>query len=758
MYKYSKQLSLVATALILAGCNSSDETPDYTPERPPASTDPIQECRTYQKADEVIVLGDNADLRTQSITIGATGDMHGRIFAYDYALDDVDVNAGFTKIATLLHEERAKADNMLMIDLGDTVQGNSAELFNDEPLHPVVETMNFMNYDLWVPGNHEFDFERDFLFRSLEGFEGSIISSNIVWDNNAITCKVPHDSEEIPFLPPYQVYDFNGAKVAVIGLTPSWVKVWQAASPENFKDLDFKDEFQAVETAVNNAIEKHNPDIVIGALHYGRKENGDGVHKIASELADKFDVIFMGHEHARFIEQVEKGSDFSLPMLEISENGDAEVEDKELSGLYNSKNRHEKVKVIEPGNWGWALAKAEIDLEKDSNGQWHIIDTTLSNIKVEDIHEDAALQNEMQWVHDDSVEDANTLIGEVSGNFTNSANGGADEATGEEQVLNGDGLRLYTTIHNAKLADAPLSALINDIQIMNIEEKGEDQNGNTIQVDVSAAAIFSDASNLFDGQPYMKKDSANLYMYDNELVAVSISGENLLDYMEWSYSYFNQYQDGDITVSFNPDMPAFNYDIFGGDIQYVVDISKQAREEDSEGNKVTDGKRISITSISGADFDLEATYTLAVNDYRYGTTMLGKGWITEEDNLWQSTNEPVYAIRDMLTEYVQTEGVLERSKFDYSNWYIKQYGIVADNGDITEQGSMIDTRETEQGEALWTQLQEKEICVIRAEAGARSSIHKSVNIKDESTYFANPAFEAGKEGDDLYQGCIFANQ
>ncbi|QIA62995.1 bifunctional metallophosphatase/5'-nucleotidase [Vibrio astriarenae] len=750
MYKFSKPLSLVAAALVVAGCNSSDD--NNTVVNPPVHLPELEVCKTFQNKSPMIVRGNNPDLFNQTITIGATGDMHGRIWAYDYALDAEDVNAGFTKIATLLHEERANAENMLMIDLGDTVQGNSAELFNSEPVHPVVETMNFMDYDLWVPGNHEFDFERSFLFRNLEGFKGSIISSNIIWEDNITECKT--EGQEIPLLPPYQVYEFNGARVAIVGLTPSWVKVWQAASPDNFRNLDFKDEFTSVESAVNEVIDVYNPDVVIGALHYGRKENGDGVHKIASKLADKFDVIFMGHEHARFIEQVEKDSDYTKEMLEISKAGEAEFEDKSISGEYNSENRHTKVKVIEPGNWGWALAKAEIELEKDDNGKWQIVDTTLSNLKVDEIEEDTALQAEMQWVHDESVADANELIGEVKGNFTNSANGGADEATGEEQVLNNDGLRLYTTIHNAKLADAPLSALINDIQIMNIEEKGPEG----IQVDVSAAAIFSDGSNLFHGQEYKKKDSANLYMYDNELVAVSIKGEQLKDYMEWSYSYFNQYVEGDITVSFNPDMPAFNYDIFGGTIKYVVDLSKQGRVEDSEGNKITDGERIEIVEIAGTDFDADATYTLAVNDYRYGTTMLAKGWITEADNLWQSTNEPVYAVRDMLTAYVDDKELLDRADFDYQNWYIKQYGIVEADGTITNPGSMIETRQDEgAGQDLWEQLQNKEICILRAEAGARSSIHKAVNINDASTYFANPLFGSA-EGDALYQGCIYANQ
>ncbi len=747
-------LSMMTSAVVLAGCNSSDDNVTTTP--PPSENPSVVECKTYHSTPEMIIKGDNPDLQRQTITIGATGDMHGRIYAYDYALDGVDVNAGFTKINTLINQERDAADNLLLIDLGDTVQGNSAELFNNEPIHPVVETMNFMGYDLWVPGNHEFDFERDFLDRSLKGFNGSIISSNIVWDREAVDCRVR--DTEIPFLPAFQMYDYNGAKVAVIGVTPEAVKNWQAASPDNFRNLDFNDELESVSNAVDDAIAQYQPDVVIGALHYGRKENGRGVHEIASKLADKFDVIFMGHEHARFIEQVEKGSDYTAEMLEISVDGEAQEEDKALSGVYNHTNRQTKVKVIEPGNWGWALAKAEIELERGKNGRWNIVDTTMSNITVADVEEEVLLQDEMRWVHEESVADANELIGEVTGNFTNATNGGADEATSEERVLNTDGLRLYTTIHNAKLADMPLTSLINDIQIMNIEAKAEDENGQPLTVDVSAAALFSDASNLFDGQDYRKKDSANLYMYDNELVAVEITGKNLLDYMEWSYSYFNQYQEGDITVSFNPDVPSFNYDIFGGSIKYVADLSQQAREEDSEGNKIIDGKRITITEIAGTDFDLEATYVLAVNDYRYGETMLAKGWITADDNLWQSTNETVYAVRDMLTAYVEEHGTLNRDEFESSNWYIKQYGEVSPFGTITKPGEMLQTRNRGEGAELWEKLQNKEICVLRDAADARSSIHLAVNVEDDTTWFANPAFSPEATIEALYEGCAYTNQ
>ena len=34
--------------------------------------------------------------------------MHGRLYAYDYAIDSVDSDAGLAKIQTLVKEERAK--------------------------------------------------------------------------------------------------------------------------------------------------------------------------------------------------------------------------------------------------------------------------------------------------------------------------------------------------------------------------------------------------------------------------------------------------------------------------------------------------------------------------------------------------------------------------------------------------------------------------------------------------------------------------
>lgn len=101
------------------------------------------------------------------ISLLGTSDLHGRIYAYDYATDSPDTDAGLAKIATLVKAERAKNPNVILMDCGDTVQDNSAELFNNLPVHPMVMAMNSMGYDTWTIGNHEFNFEKKRLLQRM---------------------------------------------------------------------------------------------------------------------------------------------------------------------------------------------------------------------------------------------------------------------------------------------------------------------------------------------------------------------------------------------------------------------------------------------------------------------------------------------------------------------------------------------------------------------------------------------------------------
>src|SRR5574340_1110576 len=103
-------------------------------------------------------------VETKSIVILGTSDLHGTIQNYDYFTDSVPSTSsgrGLTKIQTYVKSVIASNPNTILIDNGDTIQGNPlAYLFNmvetTEP-SPFALVMNKMNYVAATIGNHEFN-------------------------------------------------------------------------------------------------------------------------------------------------------------------------------------------------------------------------------------------------------------------------------------------------------------------------------------------------------------------------------------------------------------------------------------------------------------------------------------------------------------------------------------------------------------------------------------------------------------------------
>ena len=89
-------------------------------------------------------------------------------------------NNGLTRVATILKQQRKENKNVIVIDNGDLLQDNSAELFNDEPVHPLMRALNDLKYDVFVLGNHEFNFEKAFLERNIKEFKGAVLASNVI--------------------------------------------------------------------------------------------------------------------------------------------------------------------------------------------------------------------------------------------------------------------------------------------------------------------------------------------------------------------------------------------------------------------------------------------------------------------------------------------------------------------------------------------------------------------------------------------------
>ncbi|GAU77040.1 5'-nucleotidase C-terminal domain-containing protein [Fusibacter sp. 3D3] len=518
-----------------------------------------------------------------NISILGTSDLHGRIYPYEYATDSNDSDAGLAKIATVVKTLKAENPNSILFDCGDTVQDNSAELFNDLPVHPMIQAMNMIGYDAWVLGNHEFNFSMDFLNKNIAGFEGKVLAANIY----------KKETNE-RFVAPYEIFDIQGVKVAVVGMMPPNVPIWEASTPEHFAGLEFTNVLDETGKALKELEGKY--DVLVGAYHIGPEgEHGyDGIELVA-EKYPQFSVIFGGHAHSKYTNEI---------------NG---------------------VKLIEPGSYGWAVSKADISLTKE-NGKWSVKTVEVENVETAKADADPEILTAFKFVDERSLEEANKVVGQISADFIKNP----DYYTGKSEV---------TTLPTAQIMDTSVIDLINEVQMY------------YSKADISSAALFNFGSNLKQGV-FKKKDVAFIYKYDNTLMGVNITGENLLKYMEWSANYFNTYKEGDLTISFNPDVRGYNYDMFSG-ITYEIDLSNPS------------GSRIVNAKINGASVDLNKVYKLAVNNYRFGT-LISLDLVKMEDKYYDSYEamQDKGRVRDLIIAYTQD---VKNGKLDPAidnNWKI----------------------------------------------------------------------------------------
>lgn len=146
------------------------------------------------------------------------------------------------------------------------------------------------------------------------------------------------------------------------------------------------------------------------------------------------------------------------------------------------------------------------------------------------------------------------------------------------------------------------------------------------QLKVSDADISFTAPLAFDdvirSGMLQRRDFFRMYEYENYLYTMELSGQEILDYLEYSYGlWLNEMRDsGDHLLRFRLDdqgnvmqartqflmlaNPFYNFDSAAG-IRYSVDVSKPV------------GSRVSIYSFEdGRDFDLDRVYRVAINSYR----------------------------------------------------------------------------------------------------------------------------------------------
>ncbi|MCC5921232.1 MAG: 5'-nucleotidase C-terminal domain-containing protein [Cyclobacteriaceae bacterium] len=304
------------------------------------------------------------------LSIMATTDLHGRILPYDYNQDTIDTRYGLAQGARIIDSVRKVNPHHLLLDAGDFIQGNSlAEYFakeeNHGKAHPLLQTMNFLQYDAIVLGNHEFNFGLDYLNQRIGEIDAPVMAANVLRD----------DDEQAPAYEDMIIKEVNGVKVAILGLTTPGSAVWDRNHVEG--KLIFEDGLASAKKYIDRIREQ--ADVAILLAHsgwessnsYSRDENmpdENFVKAIADELED-FDLLIMGHTHREF----------------------SEIWDRSTG---------EKSGAMQAGRWGSHVAIANLTISKDDSGKISITDLSISNEKTQDRGTDGEIEAMVSTAHE----------------------------------------------------------------------------------------------------------------------------------------------------------------------------------------------------------------------------------------------------------------------------------------------------------------------------------------------------------------------
>ncbi len=223
--------------------------------------------------------------KTYKLTVLHTNDHHGRFWQNKYG--EYGMAARKTLIDELRAEIAAEGGSSLLLSGGDINTGVPESDLQDA--EPDFKGMSKIGYDAMALGNHEFDNPLDVLMKQKEWANFPMLSANI-YDKAT--------GERM--FQAYEMFDLQGIKVAVIGLTTE--DTAKIGNPEFIGGIDFRDPKEEAKKLIAELEKTENPDLIFAVTHMGHYENGQRGVNAPGDVAlaryldeGSLDMIVGGH-------------------------------------------------------------------------------------------------------------------------------------------------------------------------------------------------------------------------------------------------------------------------------------------------------------------------------------------------------------------------------------------------------------------------------------------------------------------------------
>ena len=226
-----------------------------------------------------------------NIKLLGTSDVHGRIVPWSYVADIEDKSGSYAQIATYVKDVRKNNKNVVLVEVGDAIQDNQIDVFAKDKKyykdHPIPKVLNEMNYDIFVLGNHEFNFGMKALDEILKDIKAKKLTANFY-----------HKKNDKRYIDATTIIEKDGVKLGIIGLsTPMSAKFEEDTG--NLKDMKFTSPTEEARTQVEK-LKAKGVDAIIAVTHMGIDNENNipdtGMRDVINAV-DGIDVVIAGHMH-----------------------------------------------------------------------------------------------------------------------------------------------------------------------------------------------------------------------------------------------------------------------------------------------------------------------------------------------------------------------------------------------------------------------------------------------------------------------------
>ena len=451
----------------------------------------------------------------------------------------VEQGFGYVGLKAVKDAAEAAGNHVLLVDDGDSIQGEPIGTMTKGEAN--INLMNAVGYDIAIPGNHEFDYGMD-RFLELTGMASFPY----------ISCNFNKEGE--PVFDPYVIKEFDGVKIAFVGVTTP--KTLTSSTPRYFQNEEgeyiygfLQDEngetvYNAVQKAVDDA-RAEGAQYVIVMAHLGNEAEVEP-WTYADVIANTtgIDALLDGHSHD--LDKV------------VMKNKDGEDVIRQACGT--------KLEAI-----GWLKISAKDGTLDSGLYLWN----------------NKTAAPELLGIENDVSAEVEKATGELNEKLaTVVAHTAVDLVINDPEAKDENG----KPIRIVRRAETNLGDLCADAYI---DQSGADiafVNGGGIRVSIGQGDITMN-------------DILKVHPFGNMLTVIEVTGQQILDALEWGTRAVPGESGG------FPQVSGLTYEIH----TYLESACTQ--DDDGMFTGVEGEYRVKNVMVGGEPLDLEKTYTLASHDY-----------------------------------------------------------------------------------------------------------------------------------------------